>query len=108
VNAPTRDDFKGMPVTLRGCGCGMYHLPSEAATFEVEGVVHRFSRACYRAGESKQLGALPDELDELKRLRSRVKFLEDVLAAREGAAATRTAWGDACDGVTAETPGGKP
>jgi hypothetical protein len=89
-------------MTLRGCGCGMYHLPSEAATFEVEGVVHRFSRACYRAGESKQLGALPDEVDELRRLRSRVAFLESVLAVREGAGATRTAWGDAHDGVTSE------
>jgi hypothetical protein len=105
--APSRPlepgEYLGHPSSLIGCACGQWHVPSRSATFEVNGVVHRHGLACYRAGESKQFGALPDEVDELRRLRSRVAFLESVLAVREGAGATRTAWGDAHDGVTTDS-----
>jgi hypothetical protein len=42
-----------------GCGCGLQLLPTREATWEHQGVVHRYGLPCYRKGESKQLGALP-------------------------------------------------
>ena len=100
---PTPQDYLGHPTSLIGCACGKYHVPSRTGTFEVDGVVHRHGLACYRAGESRQLGALPEALDELKRLRSRVAFLEAALAAGHGA--TTTAWGAALEPI--ETPAGQ-
>lgn len=43
-----------------GCGCGRQLLPAREATWEHQGVVHRHGKPCYRKGESKELGALPE------------------------------------------------
>ena len=43
----------GHPTSLRGCGCGKWHLPQGEDCLEIDGVVHRFSRPCYEEGGSK-------------------------------------------------------
>jgi hypothetical protein len=69
------------PTSLRGCGCGKVHIPhsddpNEAV--EMDGVVHRYSRACYRVGDDGQ--RVYYDFKNFRTLESRVADLERVLA----------------------------
>lgn len=44
---------------LVGCACGKYAM-ARGKEQAVDGVVHRADRPCYREGESKQVGAIPE------------------------------------------------
>jgi len=42
------------PTSLRSCGCGKQHIPysdDPAEAVEVDGIVHRYSRACFGLNE---------------------------------------------------------
>lgn len=66
------------PTSLRGCGCGRWHMPEGEDCLEIDGIVHRWSRACYREGESKQRTYL-DFTNQIT-LEKRVANLERVVA----------------------------
>jgi hypothetical protein len=64
LSAAPKEDFFEAVVNANvfgaiGCGCGRQLLPTREATWEHQGVVHRYGNPCYWKGESKQLGALP-------------------------------------------------
>ncbi len=81
---PVPEDLKapvlacGGPTSLRGCGCGKWHLPAGEDCLEIDGVVHRFSRPCYEEGESKARSYL--DFKAPLSLESRVAALEKVVA----------------------------
>jgi hypothetical protein len=69
------------PTSLRSCGCGKQHIPhsddpNEAV--EVDGVVHRYSRACYRVGDDGV--RVYYDFKTYRSLESRVADLERVVA----------------------------
>lgn len=63
----TEDDFQAMhpplpgpanPQSLRGCGCGKFHIPpgTPDAGIEIDGAVHRYSKPCYsQYGEEERV-----------------------------------------------------
>ena len=92
------------PTSIRGCGCGKWHIPPGADSVVVEGALHRYSATCKtssgdplpvrRSYESWVAEALSLR-DEVRRQAERIEFLEAALQIRDERPAS--AWEEASE-----------
>jgi hypothetical protein len=66
------------PTSLRGCGCGKWHLAPGEELLIVDGWTHRYSMACYR--EEDDGTRTYTDFKNYRSLESRVTDLERVVA----------------------------